>query len=127
MQLEQQVSEFVQQLIEIAEDFLNLKRMLASLPGKDLSARDEAKIDRMMTLIQKQLSMYLFRTYPPRLVFVSPDNFRPLVRIEGTDVEAELGFEMSASDGIRMKWAYLLAMLKLGLESETNHRVLDFR
>jgi len=121
LQLEEQVSEFVQQLIDIAENFLDLKKALAGLPEKEFSATDREKIDRMRTLIQDQLSLYHFKTYPPGLVFVSPDNFRPLVRIEDTNVESELGFEMSASDGIRMKWSYLLALLKLGLERQMNH------
>jgi hypothetical protein len=121
LQLEEQMSEFVQQLIEIAEGFMNLKRELSKLPDDDFSSTDQSKLKHIERLIQEQLSTYRFKTYPPRFVFVSHDNFRPLVRIEDTDVESELGFEMSASDGIRMKWAYLLAMLKLSHTFQTNH------
>ena len=62
-------------------------------------------------------------TFDPSSISISAESFRPQVSIREGDIEAEaeLGFQMSASDAIRMKWAYLLGMLQLGHECGTNH------
>jgi hypothetical protein len=46
---------------------------------------------------------------------ISENSFRP--QKEGF----EIGFELSASDAIRLKWAYQLALLELGRMGSTNH------
>ena len=37
------------------------------------------------------------------------------------EIEKDIGFEASASDGIRLKWAYYLSLLELNVQHETNH------
>ena len=39
----------------------------------------------------------------------------------GQTVEKELNFEISASDAIRLKWAYYLALMSLARRKRTNH------
>ena len=39
---------------------------------------------------------------------------------DGSAVEKEIGYEISASDGIRLKWAYYLALLTLSESAATN-------
>ncbi|MGJ4940641.1 hypothetical protein ACQR1W_08730 [Bradyrhizobium sp. HKCCYLS1011] len=51
----------------------------------------------------------------PRELSVSEDSYRP--EKEGF----EIGFETSASDAIRLKWAYQLSLLELANEKRTNH------
>lgn len=46
---------------------------------------------------------------------VSQDTYRP--EKEGF----EIGFELSASDTIRLKWAYQLGLLDVAMSSDTNH------
>jgi hypothetical protein len=62
-----------------------------------------------------QAGSYGFSTFPVEEIDLSEDNFRP--QKEGF----EIGFELSASDGIRLKWAYQLAMMELAQTSPTNH------
>ena len=46
-----------------------------------------------------------------------------IVRDKDTDgeIEKDIGFEASASDGIRLKWAYYLTLLELNVQHMTNH------
>ena len=66
---------------------------------------------------------YGFRSFQPNEIHLSPDNFRPLVytREEDEIVEKELNFEVSASDAIRLKWAYYLSLLSTSQRHTTKH------
>lgn len=85
-----------------------------SLPADRLTAEDQAKPNRMTSLIQQQAASYGFTTFPAAEIEIAPDNFRP--QKEGF----EIGFELSASDAIRLKWAYHLALLWLSWTDATS-------
>jgi hypothetical protein len=85
------------------------------LPTARLTQRDRGKVARLQTLIRDQATNYGFTTFPAAEIEVSEDNYRP--QKEGF----EIGFELSASDAIRLKWAYQLALLELGRDEHTNH------
>lgn len=40
---------------------------------------------------------------------------------EGNIIERDIGFEVSASDGVRLKWSYYLALIKLSQSMKLNH------
>lgn len=86
-----------------------------AIPADRLTAEDQAKLDRMTSLIQQQAASYGFTTFPATEIEIASDNFRP--QKEGF----EIGFELSASDAIRLKWAYHLALLELSRTDTTNH------
>lgn len=107
----------------IALDWAKATEALAKLPADNLTANDLKKVDVLTTKICVQLTSYGFRSFQPAEIALSTDNFRPLVRERaGTEtVEKEINFEVSASDAIRLKWAYLLAAFELRLSHKTNH------
>lgn len=121
--LQQSVSEIVQELVDLVSEYIVLRGELADLPRSEFSTSDNRKMERLGALVRGQLSDYGFSTYPPSEILISSENFRPfvLVRENDMEVQAELGFQMSASDAIRMKWAYLLSIFELGREFGTNH------
>ena len=96
---------------------------LARLPADNLTNEDLKKVDILTTKIHEQLTSYGFRSFQPGEIALSTDNFRPLVRErKGSEmVEKEINFEVSASDAIRLKWAYLLAAFELRRDRATNH------
>jgi hypothetical protein len=121
--LELIVVESEDRLLEVANQYLSIKKEIEEYPKGELSNEDKLKMSRVSETLRSQLFTYGFKSYPPAEVSVSADHFRPIVEVE-TDIgklEAELSFEMSASDAIRLKWAYLLSFLKLGQEMTTNH------
>lgn len=85
------------------------------MPAERYSDIDKAKVARFTELIHEQVSEYGFKTFAPTEIEISLDNYKP--QKEGF----EIGFELSASDAIRLKWAYQLALLELGRFYQTNH------
>ena len=96
---------------------------MRKLISDDLTSADKEKVDDFQATIQRHLARYEFRSFQPNEIHLSRDNFRPLIytREEGEIVEKEITFEVSASDGIRLKWAYYLSMLSLSKRKATKH------
>jgi hypothetical protein len=87
----------------------------AEIPAEKLSQRDRDKLARLTALVQSQARDFGFSTFSPFELSISEDSYRP--EKEGF----EIGFETSASDAIRLKWAYQLSLLELANEKPTNH------
>jgi hypothetical protein len=102
-------------LIALSTRYTELLTKRVSLPTDRFSTEDQLKLDRVTNLIRQQARAYGFSTFTPEEIDISPDNYRP--QKEGF----EIGFELSASDAIRLKWAYHLALLELARYAKTNH------
>jgi hypothetical protein len=92
--------------------------------GDDFSDNDLAKIKFFEDRLQGRLVKFSFSTFRADEIHISREDFRPygiILDKTGEYVSRELGFEMSASDAIRMKWSYYLALLDVALQFETNH------
>jgi hypothetical protein len=113
----------VDDLRKIATQWAEATNELRRLPSDELTVSDKKKLDILQSAIRRQLDEYGFRSFQSGEICLSSDNFRPLVmRIDkGEAVEKEINFEVSASDAIRLKWAYYLACLELGNQVTTNH------
>jgi hypothetical protein len=112
---EARFAEQVNRLADQAAAWADLLAQKAGLPTERLSAADLGKIRALETSIRTQLAHYGFITFPPEDLTVSVDTYRP--EKEGF----EIGFELSASDSIRLKWAYQLGLLDLSRARTTNH------
>lgn len=112
---EARFAELVNRLADQAASWSDLLAERASLPTERLSAADLAKIRALEASIRTQLVRYGFITFPPKDLTVSDDTYRP--EKEGF----EIGFELSASDSIRLKWAYQLGLLDVSRMRATNH------
>lgn len=111
------------ELRKIAAEWASATNTLRLLPSDELTLADRAKLDILQTALRRHLDRYGFRSFQAGEIVLSGDNFRPLVmRLEkGEMVEKEINFEVSASDAIRLKWAYYLSCLELTAEAATNH------
>ncbi|UVK48142.1 hypothetical protein BPNPMPFG_007451 (plasmid) [Mesorhizobium sp. AR07] len=87
----------------------------AEIPTEKLSTSDHDKLNRLTSLVQDQAKDFGFSTFSPTELSISQDSYRP--EKEGF----EIGFETSASDAIRLKWAYQLGLLELASDRSTNH------
>jgi hypothetical protein len=113
-----------EELQQLAQQWSRLQDQLRGLASDELTRADKRKVDRFQNSIQGQLNKYGFRSFKPSEIMLSRDNFRPLALTkdeDGEPVEKELGYEISASDGIRLKWAYYLSLLMLSITELTNH------
>lgn len=91
------------------------KEALAALRRRELTTADEFKIRSLKNSLTSQLEAYGFRSLEPRSIDVSPKTYRP--NHEGFD----LGFDLSASDMIRVIWSYLFSLMEVSREFRTNH------
>jgi AAA domain len=107
----------------LATTWVRATEALRKLPNDNLTTEDMQKVEVLTTKVCEQLTAYSFRSFQPAEISLSTDNFRPLVRERTSTeiVEKEINFEVSASDAIRLKWAYLLATFELKRVHTTNH------
>lgn len=109
------VSAELQTFETLAEQWRQLQEQRRSDQGGNISAADEQKLARLEALLQEHLTQFGFISITPRSVTISRETFRP--SREGFN----LGFDLSASDGIRLVWAYVQGLLELSAEFRTNH------
>ena len=114
-ELQAAVDESISQLKSLSERYSTLLAEQSSLPKDKMSADDRRKIAELTSIVREQAKEFGFSTFDPEEVAISDDTYRP--QKEGF----EIGFETSASDAIRLKWAYQLGLLELSGIEPTNH------
>lgn len=111
-------AEFAAELENIADlsaRWGSLQAEKSKIPKEDTSTEDRLKIDRWGDLLREQLREYDFRSLEVDDVTVSGESYRPLH--EGFDLPTNI----SASDFIRVIWAYLNGMREVSVHCGTNH------
>ncbi|WP_248160092.1 hypothetical protein [Roseibium sediminicola] len=124
--MQERADGLVDEFLEIAKNWAKLSSHLKRLrTGEDFSLEDKNKISSLQGLVQRHLKTFDFHSFPPTEITLARDNFRPQVLVQdkdtGGEIEKDIGFEASASDGIRLKWSYYLSLLELDDSYETNH------
>ena len=116
--LDAALQRFEQQKLSLASLAAQHSALLAArteLPRDRFTTEDKQKLTRMGDLVREQVASYGFSTFPATELEISEENYRP--QREGF----EIGFELSASDAIRLKWAYQLALLEVARGGSTHH------
>ena len=124
--LQEHADGLVDELKSIAAEWLDLNDRLKGLGAADLTDSDRTKLNAFTRQLQEHLRRYGFKSFQPEDMVLSLDNFRPLVRVRDADshgevIEREIGWELSGSDVIRLKWAYYLALFSVAGSHSTNH------
>lgn len=105
----------LERLCNLQESYSTLLLERTQIPTEKFSPGDHDKLNRLTSLVQDQAKDFGFSTFSPAELSISQDSYRP--EKEGF----EIGFETSASDAIRLKWAYQLSLLELASDKPTNH------
>jgi hypothetical protein len=105
----------LQQFSELAAQWANIQAALKDLPEGDLSAADVSKLSALERSMRQQLGAYRFESLAPGSLSISHDTFRP----EHERFEFEV--TTSASDLIRMIWAYVNGLMEVARSQPTNH------
>lgn len=98
-----------------AEEWLSIQKEKENLPAEDASADDKKKLKIWNKIFGKQLRQYDFQSLSVDTVEISLDTYVP--KHEGFDLPSSI----SASDFIRIIWAYLSGLLDVAREFDTNH------
>jgi hypothetical protein len=110
-----QIDEILGNFSYLTEQWCEVQAALKNLPKGILSNEDNSKIHNLEKSFQQQLLEYGFDSLNCDEVNVSRDSYFP--EHEGFD----LRFDLSASDYIRVIWAYLLGLLEVARIHQTNH------
>ncbi|MBU3891074.1 hypothetical protein, partial [Methylosinus sp. KRF6] len=105
----------VERMTVLAATLERLLSARSALPKDKMSPLDKEKLEALTKLLQRQAGEYGFSTFDSNELTIDDNTYRP--QKEGY----EIGFETSASDAIRLKWAYQLGLLELGHTYPTNH------
>lgn len=100
---------------DLGQRWSKQRSMLDSLTDDGLSGQDKLKLDTLEASLRAQLRLYGFESLDPDEIDIDRSTYRPTH--EGFD----LGFDLSASDMIRVIWAYLFGMLDVGQKESGNH------
>lgn len=99
---------------ELARRWTVLEARLRTLASTELSDEDRKKLDFLETSFIEQLEDYGFTSFPIEQLGISRETYRP------TREQFDIGLT-SASDTIRIIWAYLLGLLETDRRFRTNH------
>ena len=99
----------------LASTYGELLLAISKLPKDKMTALDRKKFETLTTLLRQLAKDFEFSTFDSNELTIDEDTYRP--QKEGY----EIGFETSASDAIRLKWAYQLGLLELGHQHPTHH------
>jgi len=107
-------------LVATALQWAAQKQLLDEATKVGVLAEDKVKLDRVESLLRHQLAKYGFRSLDVSNVEINRETYRPVN--EGFD----LGFDLSASDMIRVIWSYLFAFLNVGVSGGAHLGLLIF-
>jgi hypothetical protein len=99
----------------LSKKWLNVQSEKATLPDEDTSSQDKRKLALWREAFQEQLIRYDFQSLTAKNIVISEDTYLP--NHKGFDLPSNI----SASDFIRVIWAYLVGLLEVSRELQTNH------
>ena len=122
--LQEEIDSAVDEFQNLAKMWTELTSELKQIRTEEMSTLDRNKKNHFQNSIQRFLESFGFRSFSPQEIELANDDYRlHAVRdVDGEErIEKNLGFEASASDGIRLKWAYYLALYGVAQRYPTNH------
>ena len=108
------VGSYLANLGEVSQEWIMVTGRLKSLADAQLSDMDEKKLAHLEKSFVSQLESYSFSSFLMEHLSISRESYRP------TRDGYEIGLT-SASDTIRMIWAYLLGLIEVDRKFHTNH------
>lgn len=106
-------------LDELSVRYDDLRARLAGLEEQPQSPEDAALIADFQARFVDQLRAYGLVSLPPERVAIDAESLSPTD--DGFELRFDLMVGMSASDTIRTKWAYYVALLEAGTTSTSGH------
>jgi hypothetical protein len=105
----------LRELATIVKEWVDVRAREEKLPKEYFSDQDNKKLSLFTDLFRVNLLNFGFRSNNPQAIELSRDTYRPKLE------KYELYFDASASDNIRLIWAYSLALQEVGDSFDTNH------
>jgi hypothetical protein len=114
-QLRDEFEEEISRLKHVAECWHDNRARHSELPSDYFSEEDLAKLAALSERFAKNVQTFGYRSTGVSQLHVSEDNYRPVCD------DFEVAFGASASDNIRLIWAYTLSLLQVSSSHQGKH------
>jgi len=132
IQLETKVSELTKSIKNIETSINNLKdislalknakELLVQIPNKKMSKVDISKIKNLQKSFRELAGAFGYKSAPTNDIELNNDTLFPyLSGIELREVNTDIKSDSSASDFVRLIWAYLLSIYSVSNSNNGNH------
>jgi hypothetical protein len=95
---------------EMAEQWQDIRDRMRDLGDSAASPEDQATVARLQQSFREQLADYGLRSIPPNEISIDSETLLPVN--DGMELAFDLTMAISASDMIRTKWAYYVAIFE---------------
>ena len=114
--LQDAIDLFIKKLQELSDQWSKYLERKQCLPTSGTTAGDAEKIQTLKNVFIDNLKKYNYSSITDfRRIDISQESLLPT--IDGFDMK----FDSSASDGIRLIWAFTMALLQVSSQKEGNH------
>ncbi|WP_236275176.1 hypothetical protein, partial [Pseudomonas congelans] len=100
-------TEIKQKLVSVMLDWSTITGALKKLPWDGFSRNDNIKLNELLNFFKENLKDFDYKSTPIEDFEISKRTYKPAID------EVDLGSEASASDNIRVIWAYMYTLLVL--------------
>lgn len=122
LKAERIINSSVSNLVNFSNEFRNIKAELAGLPERKSSAEDVKKYNKFQNHFRSYASLFGYKSAPTSDIEINRDTLFPyLAGLELREVNTDIKSDSSASDFVRLIWAYLLALYSASEELGGNH------
>ena len=122
LKAEKVINSSVNNLVKLSNEFRNVKAKLAGLPDRKSSIDDVKKYNKFESHFRSYASFFGYKSAPTSDIEINRDTLFPyLAGLELREVNTDIKSDSSASDFVRLIWAYLLAVYSASEELGGNH------
>lgn len=122
LKAEEVINSSVNKLENISDELRNVKAELAGLPKRKSSIEDVKKYNKFQNHFRNYASIFGYKSALTSDIEINRDTFFPyLAGLELREVNTDIKSDSSASDFVRLIWAYLLALYSASEEADGNH------
>lgn len=122
LKAEKNINIFLQELGSISHEFRDVKAKLADLPEKKSSFEDVRKHGKFQDYFRSYARYFGYKSAPTSDIEINRDTLFPyLAGLELREVNTDIKSDSSASDFVRLIWAYLLSIFATAEELGGNH------
>jgi len=122
LKAEKLIKSSVNKLVGFSNEFRNVKAKLAGLPERKSSIEDVKKYNKFQNYFRSYASFFGYKSAPTSDIEINRETLFPyLAGLELREVNTDIKSDSSASDFVRLIWAYLLALYSASEELGGNH------
>lgn len=119
---EKSINSSFEKLAVISNDFKNIKATLAGIPERKSSFKDNQKYKKLQEYFRNYADIFGYKSAPSSDIEINKDTLFPyLAGLELREVNTDIKSDSSASDFVRLIWAYLLSIFSTSEKLDGNH------